>query len=94
MSFKTGKSREELGDLLCGALSAQEKYVYAAAEDGVLYCFNSESGAIEYSSDIAAGETEPRSRAALGLEHHPGRNLLVSFSEAGTLKIWLARSHN
>ena len=94
MSYSAGKTSAQKGDFLCGTISAQGHYVYAAAEDGRLYSFDTKTGyvhsTVELASHGAGAKTVglERARETLGVEHHPSRNLLVTFSAAGSLVLW------
>ena len=96
-SYSTSMKNDQKGDLLCGTISAQGGYVYAAAEEGHLYVFDAKTGSVESTVELASrgagagvgtGAGAERARETLGVEHHPSRNLLVTFSAAGSLIIW------
>ena len=92
--YSSGKASAQKGDFLCGTTSAQGRYVYAAAEDGCLYVFDTRTGSLLSTMQCAScgvdakGAGMERAREMLGVEHHPSRNLLVTFSSAGKLTIW------
>jgi WD40 repeat-containing protein SMU1 len=94
MSYSAGKTSAQKGDFLCGTISAQGHYVYAAAEDGRLYSFDTKTGSVHSTVELASHGVGAktvgleRARETLGVEHHPCRNLLVTFSAAGSLVLW------
>ncbi len=81
-AFTHGKSDAGTDFVACTA-SSSGRYLYAVAEDAVLYVFNAETGAVEHVLKM-------HERACLGLALHPHRNVLSSFADDGTLKIWRA----
>lgn len=69
------------GDVTAFAASPKGSFVFAVAEDGVLYCFSTESLKVEHMVKLHEKEV-------LGLAVHPHRNIFVSYSNEGTMKIW------
>jgi WD40 repeat-containing protein SMU1 len=81
-TYSTGK--KESGAFVRVVPSRKGGWIYAVAEDGVLYCFNTLSGALEASVPLQ------HEKEVIGIVQHPHRNLLASFAEDGTLKLWTA----
>eukprot|EP00727_Mastigamoeba_balamuthi_P002792 m51a1_g1251 putative wd40 repeat-containing protein smu1 (535) ;mRNA; r:33501-35375 len=62
-------------------VSAHGGYVFAASQDGLVYCFNSETGRLENTVKTHDG-------GLVGITAHPHRSLLATYGEDGTLKTW------
>lgn len=50
-------------------------------EDGTLYVFDSQSSELENVLQISE-------REVIGIAHHPQRNLVVTITDNGELKVW------
>jgi WD40 repeat-containing protein SMU1 len=68
-------------NVACFSVSPKANFVYAIGEDQVLYVFSAESGRVEHVVKI-------HKKDVIGVTHHPHRNVFVSWSQDGTLKIW------
>jgi len=75
-------SADNKKDFLCCTLSPRGDYLYAATEDNTLYCFNMLNGSREHIMD------KLHEKEVLGICHHPHLNLLATYSDEGTLKLW------
>lgn len=78
---------------VCTTVSAQGRFVYAVAEDKALYVFATKNGALEATlqpsaASSAGGAAGGGVGEALGLIHHPLRNLMASYGSDGVLRAW------
>ena len=69
------------GVISCYAVSPKGKYLYAVAEDKVMYCFNIDSGSVEHVMKLHKSDV-------LGMALHPHRNIFASYGDDGTVKLW------
>ncbi|EFA86351.1 WD40 repeat-containing protein [Heterostelium album PN500] len=70
-------------NFVCCTLSPQQNFLYAVAEDNIMYCFRVDTAELVQSFEI-------HSKEVIGLSHHPNRNLIASFSADCTVKTWKA----
>lgn len=68
-------------DIVCSTMSPRGDYLYCVTEDSTLLSFNLQTGLLESQLKIHEKET-------IGLTHHPHRNLVATFGDDGSLKLW------
>ncbi|KAL6004580.1 hypothetical protein ACLOJK_005135 [Asimina triloba] len=78
-SFGTG--RIEGGDYVAACVSPKGDWIYCVAEDNYMHCYSHQSGKLEHLVKV-------HEKTAIGITHHPHRNLVVTHGEDCTLKIW------
>jgi len=77
----SGAAVDKPVDIMCCCLSPRGNYLYCATEDSNIYCFDTQTGNIE---SIFKGHD----KTTIGMHHHPHRNLLATYSDDGSLKLW------
>jgi WD40 repeat-containing protein SMU1 len=82
-TWSSGRTEEE-ANFVAATPSPRGAYLYCLGSDGHIYCFNVQEGQLDHLIK-AHGES-----TAIGLAHHPHRNLLASFADEPDLKMWRA----
>lgn len=77
----SGAMVDKPADIVCSTLSPRGDYLYCVTEDSTLFAFNLTLGTLENTLKLHEKDT-------IGVTHHPHRNLLASFGDDGTLKLW------
>jgi len=77
----SGSGAIAAGDFVAACFAARGSILYGVTEECVLHCFEMETGNLLHAIKTHRGEI-------LGLSHHPHRNLLASYAQDGTIKLW------
>lgn len=72
------------GDFVGACLSPRGEWLNCLGEDGILYSFAVAPGRLENYLDVVEG------KGAIGLTHHPHRNLVATWTVDGSVKVWKA----
>jgi hypothetical protein len=70
-----------LGDFVAACVSARGSLVYGVTEECVLHCFDLASNKLVHAIKLHRADIS-------GVTHHPHRNLLASWAQEGTIKLW------
>ena len=72
------------GDFVGACLSPRGEWLNCLGEDGFLYSFAVGPGRLDNYLDVIQG------KGAIGLAHHPHRNLVATWAIDGAVKVWKA----
>lgn len=82
-TWTSGKKEDE-ASFVSATVSPRGSFLYCLATDGNLYCFNTAAGRLDHVLEVHG------KGAAIGLAHHPHRNLVATFADEADLNIWQA----
>lgn len=82
-TWSSGRS-EETAHFVAATVSPRGAFLYCLGGDGNVYCFNVQQGRLDHLLK-AHGEG-----TAIGLAHHPHRNVLATYADEAELKCWRA----
>jgi len=68
-------------DFVTCLVSPRGEWIYGVGEDSNLYCFRSDSAEVVHTLKLHEKET-------IGITHHPHINLIASFADDGTVRLW------
>lgn len=67
------------------ALDNAGRWLYCGCENGTVFVFNTQTGAVERSFEAHKGG------GLIGLAYHPRKRMLITWAEDGTLKMWSSK---
>lgn len=77
--YSNGK--EKRGDFVSALVSTHGEYVYGLAEDGNVYCFNTNNAELLHTLKVSEKEV-------IGMALHPHKNILATYADDGTVHMW------
>jgi WD40 repeat protein len=79
--YEVNQPNDTNAGVLACAISPKGLFLYGLTEDGSLFCFATASKTVVRKIKVA-------DKRAIGITHHPSKNILVEFSQDGLLKLY------
>lgn len=76
-----GEGPVGLGDFVAVSVSPKGCFVYGVTEECVLHCFEVATAKLVHAIKLHKSDV-------LGIAHHPHRNIIASYAQEGTIKLW------
>jgi WD40 repeat-containing protein SMU1 len=70
-----------LSDFVCVCVSPKGQFIYSVTEECVLHCFDLSTLKLVHAIKLHRSDI-------LGITHHPHRNIIASYAQDSTLKLW------
>ena len=75
--------KREGGDFVACTVSTKGNWIHAVAEDGQLYCFDVAQAKLQHLI-----KAHDKGAMIIGVAVHPHRNLVGTWADDGTMRLW------